>query len=493
MIEKISVVGSGTAGLINALVLKQIFANTQVDVVSSGDIPIIGVGEGSTEHWSTFEKLVNIDRASMVSKTEATFKFGIRFDGWTNHTPDYFHSISGGQSFHSTFVGTYNWAHANDKQLTPTFGSPSLVKNLVSDMGGETLSQTNQFHFDTFLLNDFLKEECRRAGVVFTDGIVVDLERDATSGDIVGLILEGHEKSLETDFVVDASGFRRDIIRRLGNPRWLSYEDYLPTNSAVVFQTPEDTESGIKPYTLAKAMKAGWMWEIPTQTRRGNGYVFSSNHISESEAIQEASESSGFEVSDTARVINFDPGRLDITWLHNCVAVGLASNFVEPLEATSIAASINQARLLTSYIPAYSHNAEIVRSEYNRIFDSMMDNLLAMIAMHYVSDRDDTPMWSEQQSGPKPELLSHLIDIMKFRGLEDHDIPNTGFELFRSFHFWHVAQGQGLINKEACQRNLDMRGTSAYLRREVSDIIRGNRELTFVSHKEALLKGQTCG
>lgn len=492
-VSSVAVVGSGTAGLINALVLRKVFPNLCVTVISSGKIGIIGVGEGSTEHWSTFEKLVNIDRAEMVRDTQATFKFGIRFKNWTHHTDDYFHSISGGQNFHSTFIGSYNWAVAHDKQLTPTFGLPSLIRNMVNDLGDDCLTQTNQFHFDTHLLNFFLRKKCTDAGVTFVEGEVTHLERDPVTGDCTCIHVAGDVDRVECDFVVDASGFNKVILGKMGSIKWTSFEDYLPTDSAVVFQTPEDLDNGIKPYTLATAMSAGWMWEIPTFTRRGNGYVFSSSHISDDEAIAEASEVSGHSVPDDARIIRYQSGYVKNSFIHNCVAVGLASNFVEPLEATSIAASINQAMLLTSYIPAYESNAEIVRREYSRVFDSMMDNLLAMIALHYVSDRVDTDMWAEQQCRPKPELLENLLEIMKFRGLEEHDIPIAGFELFRAFHFWHVAQGQGVISKEACKRNLDLRGTDEFLGREVSEVIRGNRSVSYISHKQALSKGCAGG
>lgn len=491
-VSKLVVVGSGTAGLVNALVAKRILINLDVVVVSSDAIGIIGVGEGSTEHWSTFEKLAQIDRAKMVKETDATFKFGIRFKDWTKQTPDYFHSISGGQSVHSTFVGAYNWVHTEGRQLTPVFGLPSLTRNLVRDMGEDTLNQTNQFHFDTHKLNTFLRGECEDAGVHFVEGKVVDLQRNPNNGDVTSLLLDDGQ-SVSCDFVVDATGFSKSIISRLTDINWVSYRDYLPTDSALVFPTPEDNKNGIKPYTLAQAMSAGWMWEIPTQKRRGNGYVFSQSHITDDQAMEEAERVSGFSIGDAGRFIRFEPGYVANSWVHNCIAVGLSSNFVEPLEATSIAASINQAMLLTSYVPVYQPKHEKLRSEYLRIFDSMMENLLTMVAMHYVSDRRDTDMWREHKHRPRPELLTHLIDIMSIRGLEEHDIPATGFELFRGPHFWHVAQGQNLINAEGCKMNLELRGSSDFLQQEVGSIVQENKSLPFISHRDALAKGMQGG
>jgi len=487
-VKKLTVVGSGTAGLINALIMKRIFVNLDVEVISSDSIGIVGVGEGSTEHWSTFEKLANINRTKMVEATEATFKFGIRFRDWTNHTPDYFHSISGGQSVHSTFIGTYNAAHIDGRQLTPAFGLPSLTRNLVADKGDDILGQTNQFHFDTHKLNDFLRLECSDANVMFTEGEVIDIGVSPETGDIETLMLEDG-RLIETDFVVDASGFRKAVISKLEKPNWCSYSDYLPTDSAVVFPTPEDPVDGIKPYTLAQAMSAGWMWEIPTQSRRGNGYVFSSSHISDEDALKEAEQQAGHTIGDEHRFIRFEPGYLKNSWVKNCVAIGLSSGFVEPLEATSIAASINQSMLLTSYLPVYSPRKDKLRSEYLRIIDSMMGNLLAMIAMHYVSDREDTDMWLEQKHRPRPDLLNHLMDIMSIRGLEEHDVPVAGYELFRVFHFWHVAQGQGLVAFDGCEQNIALRGTKTFLQQEIGTIVQQNKAGNFIPHKDALMKG----
>lgn len=491
-VKQLTIVGSGTAGLINALTLKSCFQHLEVIVISSSDIGIIGVGEGSTEHWTTFEKLAFIDRAEMVRETEATFKFGIRFKNWTDHTPDYFHSISGDMLLHATFPGGYSCAHADGKQLTPAFGFKSLIRNYVADVGEDILQQTNQFHFDTFKLNTFLRGQCEKRDVIFIEGKVDDVTRCHKTGDIDGLILSDGQ-IIDTDFVVDASGFERVAISRLGRPKWVSFSDFLPTDSAVVFQTPEDEVGGIKPYTLATAMKAGWMWEIPTQSRRGNGYVYSSRYISDDEARAEASRVSGYEVPDDARVIRFEPGYLKDSWQHNCVAIGLSSNFVEPLEATSIAASINQSILLTSYLSSYEPTNDFARREYTRVFESMIDNLLTMVAMHYVSDRVDSSMWEEQQFRPKPPLLEKLIEIGKYRGYEIHDFVNFGFDLFSAAHFWHVAQGQGLISAEACAKNLTMRGTGDDMRRQIANISNSHAELNFIPHKRALLKGMGRG
>jgi tryptophan halogenase len=201
-------------------------------------------------------------------------------------------------------------------------------------------------------------------------------------------------------------------------------------------------------------MSSGWMFEIPTLNRIGNGYIFDSNHIDEEGAVEEASSVHGFKI-ENYRSIKYDAGYLKNSWQYNCVAVGLSGSFVEPLEATSIATTIQQIKLICSYLPTFTKNSKKTVNEYHRVMDSVMENILTMISLHYVSDRRDTPMWLEQSNKPKPDLLNHLLEIWNERPPEYHDIPTTGFELFSCNHFWHVAQGQGVLSKESAQRQLE--------------------------------------
>lgn len=233
------------------------------------------------------------------------------------------------------------------------------------------------------------------------------------------------------------------------------------------------------------ALKNGWMWEIPTQKRRGNGYVYSSDFCTSSEAIEEASEIHGFQI-EPAKILNFKSGYFKTTWKNNCIAVGLAAAFVEPLEATSISTTIQQARLLCSYLPTFSRNRMYGIKEYHRIVDSIMDNVLCMISLHYISDRDDTDMWREQKNAEKPELLKHLLELWNVRCPESHDIPSTGFELFGAAHLWHVAQGQGVINKEMATIQLDAYGSRQSSRANIAETAKELLSQKLVSHAEAL-------
>jgi len=460
--KHIVIAGSGTAGLTSALIIKQTFPHYNISLIHSDNNPIIGVGEGSTEHWRWFQDFVNIDVHEMIKHADITHKYGIKFDGWTSSVPSYFHSISGQGLLSNDFYGTYAYCLENDLLLTNIFSWKGIIKDnivLNIDKEGNNISHygTNQYHFDTMKTNSYLKNLCSHRGINLLQG---DIEKVIFSdnGFIRGLKISTIEQVINGDFFLDCTGFARVLMGRMQNQEFNSYSEYLPCDSALVFQTPLDEYGKIHPYTIAKRMTAGWMWEIPTQSRRGNGYVFSSKYITEEEALEEARSITGEEI-DEYRVLKFKTGYWNKTWQKNCVAIGLSSGFIEPLEATSISISIQQARLLCSYLSTFNETSSAMIDEYHRIVDSIMENCVSMISLHYTCDVEDSQMWIDQKKMRKPQLLQDLLNLWREKLPQNHDIRSTGFELFHGPHFWHVAQGQGLLDKEIASIQLDAYGS----------------------------------
>jgi len=473
--------------MISAALLKSCFPLYDVEVISSDTIGIIGVGEGSTEHWRMFETLVGIQRSDVIRETDATFKFGIRFLDWTTAVPDYFHSIAGGQTEHFTAYSLFSSVIAQGKQLTPAFTHPGLPDGYVADNDDleQLLAQSNQLHFDTHKLNSFLRRVCESIGVSFSDDEIINVNI-SESGEITSLL--GSKRSYETDFVIDCSGFKRKIISALENQKWVSFSDYLPCDSAMVFQSQHENEKDLRGYTIAEAMPAGWRWEIPTQSRIGNGYVYGSEYATQ-EQVHKQFEQRLDRIIDDPRFIDFSPGTVERPWVANCVAIGLSSNFVEPLEATSISASVLQGFLLTSYLPHYTNDRQWARDSYNKKYDRMVENLLTMICLHYVSDRDDTDLWRDQKLRKKPDFLTYILDIVKNRPLEQVDIPTNGCELFSANHFLFVAQGQGLIKSDSAQRSLQARNLVVRAQEVLASIKAENSNTTLIPHRDALMRG----
>jgi tryptophan halogenase len=448
----LGIVGSGTAGLIASLILRKAFPRSDITVVSSSQIGIIGVGEGSTEHWKTFMDLCDIPLEEMLVATAATHKYGIRYENWTTHTPDYFHSVGATDDIYAfgLFATYMGWVEQG-KLFTTQTSSVGLVRDKISRQ--HLHKATNQFHFDTNKLNDYFVSLAFSRNIKFVDGIVDTIEVDSTNGNIVSVTTKS-EDTISADFWFDASGFNRVLMKELNADDWVSFSNHLLCDTAIPFPTESDPNGRIRPYTRAMAASAGWMWEIPTQERRGNGYVFCSEFINTEQAVEEAEKISGYKI-DNPRVISFDAGYLKNVWVKNCCAIGLASSFVEPLEATSIGSTIQQIRQIIPYLASYKPGNTASQKHFNKGFTNVMRNILTMIRLHYYSDRQDTPFWREMSNMPINEELQELIDLWGERPPSRYDFESISGELFGSPHLAHVGQGQGIISAEACTLAMD--------------------------------------
>lgn len=481
-INKIVVVGGGTAGLVTSLVLKKSLPKLDVTMIESSKIGIIGVGEGSTEHWKWFMETCSIPLAELLVKTRATHKNGIRFIDWTRHTPDYFHSVSSVPSNTRYGVfGLYNKLIADGKTLTESIAPQSLIEDCVPAVNPHT--SVNQYHFDTFALNEYLHALCVQTNINIMEGEVLDVQL-SDSGDINSLRLD-NDRTVFSDLWIDASGMSRLLMTKLNQSKWFSVSKYLQMNAAIAFPTPSDDSGKIHPYTIAKATQNGWMWEIPTQDRRGNGYVYCSDFMSEDEAVEEAARVKNASI-DNYRAFRFDPGYLDKMWVKNCIAVGLASSFFEPIEATSIGSTIQQAKAIVENLSGYEVGSDKIQTWYNSRMDGMIQNIVSMIALHYISDREDSPMWKNQQTKPIPEYLQNLLDLWKTRPPLNNDIPFSGYEMFMVPHFYHVVQGQKLFNKNASERVLKLFGIEQEVHNEYMNVAITRVSQGKLDHAESL-------
>jgi tryptophan halogenase len=477
------IVGSGTAGLITALMLRKAFPDSSITVISSSQIGIIGVGEGSTEHWAEFMRHCDIDLEEMLVSTDATHKYGISYEHWTTHTPRYFHSVGAvDELFAWGAHATYASFIENNQLFTNQTTSVGLVKNKIRVQGLHR--STNQFHFDTFKLNQYFISLCFKRNIKFIEGVVNNVELDGISGNISSISTE-YQRDIEADFWFDASGFRKVLMEKIGNTEWSSFNKYLLSDSAIAFPTESDPSGEIRPYTRAIASDNGWMWEIPTQQRRGNGYVFSSQFCDEEKAISEAEKRSGYKITNH-KFIKFDAGYLVSPWVKNCVAIGLAGSFVEPLEATSIGSSIQQIKLLIPYLASYDTSYTKSQKHFNKAYGEIMRNILTMIRLHYYSDRKDTPFWEAMSEMPVNEELQELIDLWSERPPTRYDVPHNHMELFLTPHLAHVAQGQGLFSVDPSTRLLDRLQIRTPVNNEVARLRESRYDHELIDHAQAL-------
>lgn len=438
-LQRIAVVGGGTAGFVAALILKTSFPTMTVDVIRSKKIGIIGVGEGSTEHWTAFMDFIGVNYKDVIRSCDSTFKAGILFKDWG--PKDYMQSIGSGFNSREQKY-PYVYAHQISKNADPRdMLSSHAWDNRVNTwfLSKEEIAPTAQFHFNTNKLNDFLTSVAEQKGVGVFDDEILDSTFDE-QGNIDQLI--GENQKYNYDFYIDCTGFKRILIEKLG-AKWQSHAKYLKMKSAIVFPTEHKDPNDLPMWTTAQAMSSGWMFTIPVYDRNGNGYIFDSDFISAEEAKLEVESALGREIN-VGKQINFDPGYLDQCWIKNCCAIGLSANFVEPLEASSIGTSIQQSFLLRDLLINYNdHTIE----KYNKIVSGIMLNIRDFIVLHYLTGREDTDFWKSLSTAELPDSLKTKLDIWQTKmPTVDDFIDSSDYRLFTDFHFILVLHGLQLFD-----------------------------------------------
>jgi len=473
-VNNIAIVGGGTAGLTTALILKKAHPNVTITVLESTSIGIIGVGEGSTEHWSEFLYFCNLDVGEMLRNTDATVKTGIKFVNWNGDNTHYWHSVTTpyDSTFTNYFPSYFSYIIANGidhNYMYPAGTNESMFQKT---------DYVNQYHFDTFKLNAWLHKKCIERGIVFVDAVINDviLDNDGYIKELVDIT----NTNYAADFFVDASGFNKVLMNKLGC-KWIDWQDYLPMNRAIAF--PTDYEEDIDSHTTSTALSSGWTWKIPTQQRHGNGYVFCDDYITVDDAITEVETHRGHKI-DVAKDIKFSAGRIDYPLRKNCVAVGLASIFVEPLEASSIGCSIQQGFGLSAMLLNYSKGNNSVELRYNKIFSNVFDNILNFVQLHYFTKRNDTKFWKD-----KPFKLT---DFNKETQLVFKDtLPsllffNDPYVMFKESSWILVMYGLGLFNIESIKKRWIQQPEA--VRNDIKTMLDQIRqsELNILSHRQMI-------
>jgi tryptophan halogenase len=484
--KNIVVLGSGTSGLISALMFKNHFPNFNVKVVASKNIGIIGVGEGSTEHWRAFCERIGVTIEETIVECGATLKSAIKFHNWG--VPDYLHNV----------VDTINvvaneqyavYAHIiSNGGTTADMNMPATEAGLIETAWpeGKVDTPVNQLHFNTFKTNEYLLKKCSEHGITVVDDVISDLLFDSEGG-IAALI--GEKSQYLGDFFIDCSGFSRVIMNKLG-ANWQSHSDHLWANSAIAFPTEDTDEYPV--YTKATAMDYGWMWNTPVLGRWGNGYVFCDKYIDFDQAQAEVEKYLGRPI-EVFKKIKFDAGRIDKFWIKNCVAVGVAGSFVEPLESSAISQTILQTFLCMNLFPAWINGQDDVSDFYNTRMDDMYENILDFICLHYVVPREDTPFWKDlkqQREQWIPDSLKSKIKSWTRR--LPTNIEFNKYLLFTGDNWIMTMHALGLLDVEAIKSEYAI--LSEQLKRDcaaralhLADLYKYLlREGKYMPHKQAL-------
>jgi tryptophan halogenase len=394
-----------------------------VTLIESEAIGIVGVGEATLPHIRGFNERLGINEAEFMAATRATFKLGIEFQGWGRIGDSYIHPFGTFGSGQGDIPFHQYWCRLRDQgaQVAP-LGEYSMAVAMAymnrfarpePDPARIESTFNYAYQFDATLFAPFLRSIAERLGAVRIEGRIVEVQLNGESGDVAALLLEDG-RSIGGDLFIDCSGFVSLVIgRALGEP-FEDWSHWLPCDRAVAM--PCRTETALTPYTSAIAMPAGWRWRIPLQHRTGNGYVYASNFISDDEARSALVGAVEGEGIAEPRVLKFTAGRRTRSWVRNCVAVGLASGFLEPLESTSIYLIQAAISALVELFPD-GEISPLDRDEFNRLIDMEYDRIRDFLILHYhATERSDSPFWDYVRTMTVPDTLEEKIELFRRRG-----------------------------------------------------------------------------
>ena len=464
---RIASVGGGTAGWLATLLIKDEARRKGVPVdltvIESSRIPTVGVGEGSTAVFRQMLRRFGIDEFEFLRETGATIKYGIRHKDWRRVGVTYDGPIDDPHLVCQTPQGvTSSWINQYCVAAGRSVTEPHLFSYLLDRKKAPYVSVDGRmvpvgpfhyaFHFDQSLVGKYLRSKAE--GIALIDAQVTGTRRNGETGDIEALVLDtGAECAV--DFVIDCTGFRRALIGAEMGADWVSYADSLPVNRAMPFWLDVAPGEELNPFTLAWAREAGWMWSIPTQERYGCGYVYSDRHLTPEAAQAEIEAALGRKI-EPRNDIRINAGRLDRSWIGNCLAVGLAQSFLEPLEATSIHGTIVQMLIFIELFFKGPDGLAARRDAYNTAAAQQLDDFRDFISMHYVTERDDTPFWRSVRDDFRLPQVTARLERWRNRLPRHDDFPAFpgGLPHVEDQLYYPVLDGLGLLDRSVARAEM---------------------------------------
>ena len=444
-LRRIVIVGGGSAGWMAAAALgRAVRGDCRITLIESDEIGAVGVGEATIPPLKTFLQSLGIDEASFVRATKASFKLGIEFVDWRREGARYFHPFGTyGIGFdtlpvhqhwlaHGAAAGPLDelsmaWAMASRGRFAHPEGDPRKVQSTFD----------YAYHFDAGLFAAFLRQIAEQSGVTRTEGRVVNVAIDGERGDIACVTLAGGRR-VEGDFFIDCSGFAALLIGKALGVGYQDWSHWLPCDRAVAVGSSVTGER--MPFTRSTAREAGWQWRIPLQHRTGNGYVFCSSDLSEDEAASTLLASLDGASLGAPRTLRFTTGRREAFWHRNCLALGLAAGFMEPLESTSLHLVQSAITRFLALFPDAGGDPLPAR-EFNRLTGEEYERIRDFLILHYHANaRAGGDLWRRVRAMPIPEFLSYRLDHFRRSGR----LVSPGPELFLNPSWAAVLIGQGI-------------------------------------------------
>lgn len=450
MVKKYVILGGGTAGWMTAAAFAR-FINSQsaqIILIESDSIGTVGVGEATIPHIRVFNDLLGIEESTFMQAVNATYKLGIRFSGWGNSKSDYYHPFGDhgfpidGIGFHHYWVGAKktgadigsfdSFSMANVLAREKKFTYPS------SDPDDVLSTFAYAYHIDATAYAKFLRSYAEARGIVRVEGEVTSVAKNAETGFIESLTLVSGQ-CIEGDLFIDCSGFRSKLLGQELGVEFESWKKWLPCDSALA--VPTEGNSGMPPYTHSSAKTAGWCWKIPLLHRTGNGHVFSSEFTNRDDALVELKNNLSSDTLKEPMLIRFEAGIRKKTWEKNCIAIGLACGFLEPLESTSIYLIEVAILKLLELLPTDNKNCVLEEKEFNRQMENEYLKVRDFIILHYALNQRDEAFWQYCANMVLPDSLQEKIDVFATTA----QIVEYDSGLFMPPSWLAVYLGQGLF------------------------------------------------
>ncbi|HUK03328.1 MAG TPA: tryptophan halogenase family protein [Steroidobacteraceae bacterium] len=481
-VRSVVIVGGGTAGWLTAGIIAarhqaRIKAGRFcVTLVESPGIPIIGVGEGTWPTMRSTLERIGVSETALFRQCDAAFKQGGKFTGWTTGAANdaYYHPLMYPQGFSQVNLVPH-WLRAGDGRSFCDFVTP---QGRLCDDGLAPKQITNAeyqgpanyaYHLDAGKFAPFLSQHCiDKLGVRHVLADITEVKQ-RECGDIES-VLTRQAGSIAGDLFVDCSGFSALLLgKTLGVP-FKSCSDVLFCDTALAVQVPFATpDAPLASQTNATAHEAGWTWDICLPTRRGVGYVYSSRHTSEEAARETLLRYIGAEHKDLpVRKIPIRAGHREIFWKNNCVAIGLASGFLEPLESSAIVLVELSAKLLAEQMPACREVMDIVARRFNEVTMYRFGRIVDFLKLHYVlTQRTDTAFWRDNvDPAGVPERLRDLLTLWKYQSPWFFDELDRLEEVFPAASYQYVLYGMGFRTEVAPEDTVETAVAAARLVQE---------------------------
>lgn len=449
-VRKLVIAGGGTAGWMAAASLAKHFERTplHITLVESPEIGSIGVGEATIPTIRRFYRKLGLTDGEVMMATQATAKLGIAFDGWRAPGAHFIHPFGrfgqdlNGVEFHHFWQRLRQQGHNRALsayslpiQLAEANKFTTPVPNPSNSLGVFDWA----LHLDASAFARLLKTTAMKLGVTHVEGNIQQVQLHTDTGFIRALQL-ADGRSLDGELFIDCTGFRARLIGNALGVEFQSWQDQLLCDRAMVAQSELACPDSPPSFTRASAMRAGWQWRIPLQQRQGNGLVYSSHHLSDDEAAASMLDQCGAPSLQTPRQLQFRPGMRKLSWDKNCIALGLAAGFLEPLESTSIALIETAIEKIKLLFPAADCNP-VLADEFNEMTRLEYERVKDFILLHYVlNGRNGEPFWDDCRQVALPDTLKNKLALFKARG----HLVKYRWEIFQPASWLALFSGMGI-------------------------------------------------